>query len=573
MRYRILLITLFWGFSLHALAQNTVVISNVPPEIQNLRKLGFKKQVKDSTELQARLELFSYRCRTSGYAAFSIDSVRFSQDTFYVFPYWGTDYSSFLQMDSVTFLFSNKYGLDRMLHNGRLSLADYPSFSSRLLEKLENDGYPFASIDLIMNDESPNDARVQTSLGPAVQYDSIVIKGTLKLRPNFVRAILNWKSGRKYVERNAAAVSTKLKALPYASLTREPGVEFVGNKAILYVFADKRKCNQFDGYVGIVPVSEQSGKVMVTGEANLKLQNVFKIGEKLELRWQAPERYSQYLLVNADFPCWFGTPLGLSGNFTLDKKDTSYLNMRYRAAVTYSFFGTNELQAYFLYATSTILRPELISFSTNDSVALDYRKPMYGLRLAFARLDDAQHPRSGFRLDLDVAAGSRRVLQNAAANPEIYSGMTLKTSTYQMTGTLSGYVPIRKRWGWVANLSGGWSYATQQIYNDLFRIGGTQTLQGFDEKSLYATSYLVAATEFRFWFASFSYLNVFFNGSWYERRLSDSYYFDFPFGFGLGATFHTKAGDFYISYALGQQKNNPVSFKTGKIHFGMDIRF
>ena len=55
--------------------------------------------------------------------------------------------------------------------------------------------------------------------------------------------------------------------------------------------------------------------------------------------------------------------------------------------------------------------------------------------------------------------------------------------------------------------------------------------------------------------------------------MSGSYHYDYPFGFGLGATFHTKAGNFYISYALGQQKNNPVSFKTGKIHFGMDVRF
>ncbi|MBQ7490472.1 MAG: hypothetical protein IJT51_08165, partial [Bacteroidales bacterium] len=103
--------------------------------------------------------------------------------------------------------------------------------------------------------------------------------------------------------------------------------------------------------------------------------------------------------------------------------------------------------------------------------------------------------------------------------------------------------------------------------------GGTRTLQGFDEMSLYASSYLTAMTEFRFWFAKLSYINVFFNAAWYERKLSGSYYYDYPFGFGLGATFHTKAGNFYISYALGQQRNSPVSFKTGKIHFGLDVRF
>ena len=45
--------------------------------------------------------------------------------------------------------------------------------------------------------------------------------------------------------------------------------------------------------------------------------DVFKIGETLELRWQAPEKDSQYLFAHADFPYWFGTPFGLSGHFRI----------------------------------------------------------------------------------------------------------------------------------------------------------------------------------------------------------------------------------------------------------------
>jgi hypothetical protein len=48
---------------------------------------------------------------------------------------------------------------------------------------------------------------------------------------------------------------------------------------------------------------------------------------------------------------------------------------------------------------------------------------------------------------------------------------------------------------------------------------------------------------------------------------------DFPFGFGAGIAFTTKAGLFYLSYALGKQLDNPISFKTGKIHFGLAVQF
>jgi hypothetical protein len=47
----------------------------------------------------------------------------------------------------------------------------------------------------------------------------------------------------------------------------------------------------------------------------------------------------------------------------------------------------------------------------------------------------------------------------------------------------------------------------------------------------------------------------------------------FPFGFGAGIAFTTKAGLFYLSYALGKQLDNPISFKTGKIHFGLAVQF
>ena len=73
--------------------------------------------------------------------------------------------------------------------------------------------------------------------------------------------------------------------------------------------------------------------------------------------------------------------------------------------------------------------------------------------------------------------------------------------------------------------------------------------------------------------SSDTYINAFFNAAWYERNIPNNYFRDLPFGFGLGLSFDTKAGMFYLSYALGHQHNSPVSFKTGKIHFGVKVGF
>jgi len=44
--------------------------------------------------------------------------------------------------------------------------------------------------------------------------------------------------------------------------------------------------------------------------------------------------------------------------------------------------------------------------------------------------------------------------------------------------------------------------------------------------------------------------------------------FDYPYGFGVSAAIETKAGIFGITYAMGKQLDNKISFKSAKIHFG-----
>jgi len=47
----------------------------------------------------------------------------------------------------------------------------------------------------------------------------------------------------------------------------------------------------------------------------------------------------------------------------------------------------------------------------------------------------------------------------------------------------------------------------------------------------------------------------------------------YPFGFGAGFTFQTKAGLLSLSYAMGKQKNIPLDLQKGKIHFGITSYF
>lgn len=480
-----------------------------------------------------------------------------------------------IQLDSTAQHFSQGLPGRRHQEGQCIAASDYERFADALVRQMERHGYPFAEVslrDINLSEDTIGVLHLEPHT--KVAFDSIIVSGNLKLSRHFLRPYLGWRKRKPYDEGVVAQIAKRIDALPYARAAREAGVEFVGDRAYLYLFLDKQRVNQFDGYIGLVPISAATGGVMVTGELTLNLRNIFTLGERIDLRWQAPERYSQYLSVSADFPYLFATPIGISGQLVLDKKDTTYLNMNYLAALQYSFLGNNSLQAYFNYHTSSLLAsPADPPPALDDTTSHDFRKSLYGLRLNGQLLDDIRTPRRGVTGALDLAVGRRTILKDSPKDASHYNGIDLQSISYRITGEVTGYVPIAKRWGWVGGMQAGSLMTRETVYNELFRIGGTRTLQGFDEFSIYASSYVIAATEFRFWMAPQSYLNVFFNAAWYERRLSDSHTSDFPFGFGIGTTIHTRAGNLYISYALGQQKDSPVSFKTGKIHLGIDVRF
>jgi len=458
--------------------------------------------------------------------------------------------------------------------NHTINIQDYEPLTQKTLTYLENNGFPFASVflDSIKTQNDTVFANLMIDKNIHCTFDSIIVRGNLKVAKSYLKAYLNYKSKKTYNESVVKQIPKLIQEIPFASETQPSSVEFTENKASLYLYLDKKRVNQFDGYIGLAPVSEVTKKIAITGELNLHLMNLFTIGESIDLQWRASERFSQFLEIKLNFPYLFKTPLGVDGLFMLDKKDTTYLNMNYIIGLNYLFRGYNFARVFFDFTTSQILSqslyasPDFLSYS-------DYRKTMYGFAFRFRELDFIYNPRKGYDLNLSIAMGNMKIIKNQKAEDSYYEGVDLKTVRYRIQGKIKGYVPLHKRWVMVLGAEGGSLFGKQTLINELFRFGGMNSLQGFDDLSIRASSYTIGLLELRFLVARIAYLNAFFNGAWYEQNITKNYRQDFPFGFGLGVAFTTKAGLFYLSYALGKQQNNPISFKTGKIHFGLAVQF
>jgi hemolysin activation/secretion protein len=111
------------------------------------------------------------------------------------------------------------------------------------------------------------------------------------------------------------------------------------------------------------------------------------------------------------------------------------------------------------------------------------------------------------------------------------------------------------------------------VRNDLYRLGGLHSIRGFNEKSLFATSFVYANIELRAPLSNDSYIMCFYDQGIVSDRLSGNCTPDWPFGTGLGISLETDVGMFNFILGMGQSKNQSLGFGQSKIHFGYSGRF
>lgn len=442
-----------------------------------------------------------------------------------------------------------------------LTYSEFQKIGSQILTFLENDGYPFASVylDSIKSIYDTVFFSMVIDRSKLILYDSIEVKGDLRLSQKFLKTYLNFKKGELYQEGNIQKIPKLIDELPFVTIRQPLGVDFIDDRAHLILFLDKRKVNQFDGIIGFAPINQTTGKIGFTGELKLLLQNTFQIGESVSLHWKAPEATSQLLDINTIFSYILNTPLGFDAQFHLDKKDTSYLKLNSVFSINYSFGGNNFIKTFVDYTYSNIINTQ---YTEQSNLFGNFTKTMYGLAFQYKNLDFINNPRKGFQVYLQGSVGKRET-QNGSDNAIRYAAI--------VDG--KGFIPLYKNWIFVLGLKSGMMTGTHFYKNELYRLGGMNTLQGFDELSIYANNYSFGILELRYKLSRMSYVNGFFNGGWYKQNLLTTHFSDFVYGFGLGFAFETRAGIFNLSYALGSQQGNPVSFNTGKVHFGIAVQF
>ncbi|MFZ4784806.1 MAG: hypothetical protein ACOYLH_04960 [Flavobacteriales bacterium] len=432
------------------------------------------------------------------------------------------------------------------------------AYAQQLLSPYEENGFPFARIDVVYSSKVQDSCYQfiwQVRPGPPIQVDSIVFRSQDPLPTKYLTNYLNFKKNAVYRESSIAMANDKLKQLPLLSIAQNPEIRFHDNKATVYFYANKKKSNYFNGIIGIRP-DENTDRVFITGDVEIKLFNALNKAEKLDLIWKKLQPETQDLTAQLGLPFIFNLPIGLNGKINIYRRDSTFTSTKSKLGVVIPLGANDEIEGFFEKNTSSRLSDYTSNISGNS------RQSYYGLRFNFERIDYTLNPRKGWKIESAIGIGDR----TASANSDLQNQE--KNVVWRPEIKVDLYIPTFSRQGVRVASTTSVLYGGDFYQNELFRIGGLRSIRGFLEESIFASSYSITSLEYRFLPELNTAFYIFSDLGWYEAQTNTYFVTDTPNSFGVGTNFATKAGIFTFNYAVGQQFNNPILFRDAKISFG-----
>lgn len=546
------------------------VSTDLPSQLK--RKMPSSKQ-RDSLAATMELNRFLAVCYDQGYLAASYSNYVYRGDSLRVVLDTGQPYRWVrFTADSSNPALLNEAGFrDRLIHGKVVSLGHINNLNSKLLTWYENNGYPFATItyrDIIFEEEAIS-ATLHVEPGTRITIDSVIIRGEAGLSGVYLQKYLNIARGDYYNESLIRKIPDRIRELPMVAESRPFNVAFAIETARVILYLEDKKASRIDGVIGVLPDNEKPGKVQLTGDLRIRLLSAFGRGELFDLNWKQPRAKTQDLKVNLNYPFLFSTPFGLDFKFSIYKFDTSYVETKLAPGIQFLLKQGSYFKAFLEDHNSSLLSTKQYENATILPPFADIRKTMYGLGYRAINLDYRLNPTRGYTLDISASVGNRVIRRNGRLRPEVYDSLDLKTLQFKGEMAFDYFVPMFQKVIFNPGLMTGGIGGSETFDNELYRLGGLSDLRGFDEESVTASFYTIAKAEVRYLLDINSYLLIFVNGAWYERRSQSGYLNDQPLGFGAGVTFETKLGIFSLNYALGKDFSNPVKFRNSKIHFGL----
>ncbi len=383
--------------------------------------------------------------------------------------------------------------------------------------------------------------------------DSIIIKGYEKFPRSYIKYASGIKKGTLFNRTKIDKANNAIKALPFASNIKSPEILFKDKKTSLYLYLEKQKSNNFDGIIGF-STNETTNKIDFNGYLDLQLINNLNYGESFILKYKADGEEQKTFSVHTTLPYLFKSPAGLNLGLTIFKQAENFSTTSQLAGVQYQLNANSILSLNYLSTNSTVLTDE--ENTPLDIEGFKKNEISLGSKWNYFQADELFPIKS--TLELTVGYGTKKtdLINEKQLRLELNASYIINLNNQNSI--------------YLANRSGLLNSDTY-LSNELYRIGGINSIRGFNENAIEVSLYSLLITEYRYRLNNSLYLNSIVDLGHLENKITKNT--NSLYSFGVGTGFFTKTGLLKFSLVNGKAEGQKFTLSNLKIHLSLTNTF
>lgn len=510
-----------------------------------LNKVEFKKKHADFNSLKNEISVLQKRLQHLGYFTNYVENLSQIESNYFASFSLGpkVEFVQILIEEPLKKKYRNFYFSDR--DSIRLKPAEVAEFLQSVMNEFDKQGRSFTEIRLetlaLIDKEITTYLKIKESKERSI--DKVVIKGYENFPRSFLEKFFKIKSKKNFSKDRLKEISSLTKSLDFVEEIKPPEVLFKQDSTLLYLFLKRVKTSSVDGIINFASKEDGSG-ILINGNLDLKLNNVINTGEKIEIFWNRVKEENSEFRFGSEIPFLFNSDLSVDLSFAIYRQDSTFLNTSFNSKLNYQL--TPNSKVYITYQSDDsdyLLNDPSLNFET-------FSANYYGFGYSFLSPSSDVKFNRKYAFELFPSFGKRdksnqsldqiKVLFNAEANISVSS---------------RSYVNIKNATSFLKS--------DNYLTNELFRIGGANSLRGFNEQSIFTNKFSYLNVEYRYLTSINSYLHSITDFGLYENVLRNRD--ESALGLGIGYVFALNSNIVNLGYAIGITQNNGVDLNNSQI--------
>ena len=378
--------------------------------------------------------------------------------------------------------------IDSSIDSIKIKTREFSDLTNQLLEQIDRKGNSFSEITyvnpLLKNDTLFLEMKISNSSSRKI--DKVITRGYEDFPKKFITKYFLIDKNTVFSKQKLNQVSALSNKLDFIKEKKVPEVLFKKDSTHLYLFLDKIGTSSFDGLVNFS--SKENGKgLLLNGNLDLKLNNTFNTGEKFEIIWNKVSDEKTDFNINSYVPYILNSKFSTTLEFYLYRQDSTFINTNFELKTDYSI--NQKSHASILYSSEN--SNYLLNISNNDLASYSNYFIGLGYELKKSSTSNLYKYKNGLNLNLTI--GKRKT------DTESINQLKFHFSAFANVQINNrGYLNIKNESGLLTSKN--------YLLNELFRIGGANSIRGYNEQSIFTNGYSYSNIEFRYSLDTSSYL-------------------------------------------------------------------